>query len=261
MSTPLDSRPTSAWLEGLKTERLGQVHELHAELPSTMDRARELGTPGLLVVADAQTAGRGTHGRTWESPAGRDLYLSFVWQPEVSPRQLPSITLAVGLAIAELVEAHVPETARVQIRWPNDVMVGGRKIAGVLVESRVGAGSGDAPRLVVGIGLNVNREHFPAELEGTSLQLASGAPLPRDAILRELLTRLEDRLRAWEREGSALVARDISPRLRHHGEEVVIDEVRGRLRGVDVDGALLVEPTGAAPVRVLAGRPIPVEDA
>jgi len=170
--------------------------EVHRSLPSTSDRARELalaGAPeGTVVVADAQTAGRGRRGRAWSSPAGQGIWCSLIVRPLLDPEQWPRLVAWASVAV---VQAGVPfvSGASVGVKWPNDVLVDGRKAAGMLLE--VGR-SGGMPFAVVGIGLNVNQEphHFPAPLRerATSLRAArpGGEPIDRRQVLKALLHRL-----------------------------------------------------------------------
>ena len=125
-------------------------------VPSTMDVVDEYaraGAPeGLVVVAEEQTAGRGRAGRTWSAPAGSGLLLSVLLRPDVEPRLLGTLPLMIGVAVAEAVEAFVPSPC--QLKWPNDVLLDGRKVAGVLIQSRL---SGERTEYInAGIGINVN---------------------------------------------------------------------------------------------------------
>lgn len=154
---------------------LGQPREHHASLPSTNDRAlawaREGAPHGAMVTADAQTAGRGRLGRRWDSPPGAGLYVSLVLRPaEVvvgrgwDPRWA-ALGLAVGLGLREGLARWVPDAL---LKWPNDLLVRGHKLAGVLCETRW---QGSTPDIVVGFGVNVAQREFPAELRATSLAL------------------------------------------------------------------------------------------
>ncbi|MBI5087209.1 MAG: biotin--[acetyl-CoA-carboxylase] ligase [Acidobacteria bacterium] len=135
-----------------------RIIEWHDSVDSTMRRAAELaaaGCPsGSIVAARRQSAGRGRHGNTWESPEG-GLYCTIVLRPKVEPRDLPVVTLALGVALADAVQmfAGLP----VDLRWPNDLMAGDRKLAGILTEWHNGA-------VLAGIGLNVAQTAFPPGL-------------------------------------------------------------------------------------------------
>lgn len=230
----------------LTTRRFGRSLELRELTDSTNDDARAAANAGAVdghvVVADAQRKGRGAHGRSWLSPPGQDLYLSIVAKLEVPLAELSLLTLAVGAGVAEAVELSA--NVKAQIKWPNDVWVDGRKIAGILVEA---ASLGErALPVVIGIGLNVNRDAFPAELEtpATSLKLAGGAPVARAQALAVLLARVEhwvDRFAAGER--SALIAL-VNERLALRGEQARCDELEGVVAGVAPSGALQLRVAG-----------------
>lgn len=189
----------------LRTDQLGRVVESHASIGSTNDRGLDLlgeGAPhGTLVVADAQTAGRGRRGHTWHSPPGLAIHASLVLRGE-RPLDSPALLVAAaGLGIAEGIEASAGVSAG--IKWPNDVWIRGRKVAGILVEAR--GFRADAPCFVLGFGINVLHapSDFPAELRATATSLAIEAdatvpashPVPappaREVVLRAVLEALE----------------------------------------------------------------------
>jgi len=146
--------------------------ETYAELGSTNTRLRELassGAPeGTVVVADAQTAGRGRHGRTWNSPAGAGLYASVLVRPDVAAGAAQMLTLAAAVAVAEaLAELGVRD---IEVKWPNDVLAGGRKVCGILTEAGLIGERVDAA--IVGIGVNVLDEAVPEDLHDRATSLA-----------------------------------------------------------------------------------------
>jgi BirA family biotin operon repressor/biotin-[acetyl-CoA-carboxylase] ligase len=206
---------------------------------STNERARAIaqdGAPhGALVTADEQTAGRGRQGRVWVAPPGRALLMSLVlrtWSP--------LLPLAAGVAVAETAGGEAT------IKWPNDVLVDGRKIAGILVEARPQAGW-----TVLGAGINVavRPEDLPPELEATAGTLAR-EPADVGTVLAELLTSLERWLAATETEILAAVrARDAL-----EGAEVSWSGGRGVACGIDDSGRLLVSAEDGAEHRLQAGE-------
>ena len=248
----------------LQTQRYGRSIAYRALTASTNDDARAARSagaePGHVVVADAQSAGRGSRGRSWVSPAGTDLYLSIVDRLPVALAELPPLTLAVGLGVADAVDLLLAgsDAPRAQVKWPNDVQIAGKKCAGILVEASTGLPGGDA--LVIGIGLNVNRSEFPAELEdsATSLRLSRGtaADLDRSYALQVLLERVEERVDAFVHQGAAATVQALLPRLALLGKTARCDDVEGVVRGVEPTGALLFE-TGRGLERVVAGRLTP----
>lgn len=176
----------------------------HGVVDSTNERAftalaEGSGRDGDVHVARGQTAGRGRRGKVWASPNDEGLYLSLIHAPAQTPRMPGLLTMAAGLAVVDCVRAlNVPE---VHLEWPNDVLAGRAKLAGILVEARGHAppGSGTGPCYVVGIGVNVSQTRFPAELvqerSATSL-LLEGAAIENDTLLSMLLLELESRLGA-----------------------------------------------------------------
>ena len=229
---------------------IDSTNRLAAEL------ARGGAAEGTTVVAEQQTAGRGRLGRTWVSPASVNLYASIVLKPRIPPLEVPRLTLVAGLAVAEAIRDSGAFEPR--IKWPNDVLLDGRKVAGILTELEAEA---DRVRFViVGIGVNLNatKSDFPPDLrtKATSLALASGAPVDRAAFTGRLLTRLDAAYAAFLDGGFAA--------LRHRYEElhglvglaVTIDgtpPLAGTVRGVDDGGALLVETAGGIE-RVVSGE-------
>lgn len=252
-----DLRGLGAWLRG----RYGRSHEHYAALGSTNDRALEWlrdGAPhGAVVTADAQTAGRGRRGRQWFSPAGQSLYASLVLRP--GPVRPPERLGALGLAAGVGLCAGLPPLPQpVRLKWPNDLEVDGRKLGGILCESRW---VGDAPEVVVGFGLNVHGTAFPGPLaaRATSLALCGGGRAPgRAELLAALLEGLEQALEPFMARGFAAVRERYVPWCATLGQPVAVGDAgqpAGGLRGVaerlDDDGALWVRPDGGGPpVRV-----------
>lgn len=218
--------------------------------------ARAGAAQGTVVLAEQQTAGRGRLGRSWASPPGVNLYCSIVLRPSVPPVEVPRLTLVAGVAVAEAIAATA--ALEPQIKWPNDVLLAGRKVAGVLTELEA-----EAERVrfvIVGIGVNLNarRGDFPRELarKATSLALASGATVDRAAFTGCLLGAL-DVLYGDFLEGGFRAVRARYERFHClPGRRVTVDgrpPVTGTVRGVDDDGALLVESAGEVR-RVVSGE-------
>jgi BirA family biotin operon repressor/biotin-[acetyl-CoA-carboxylase] ligase len=213
---------------------------VHLDLTgSTNDLARDLaadGAPsGTVVLAEEQTAGRGRQGRTWVAPRGRALTLSVVLR--AGDETLALLPLIAAVAVCEVCERVAPVTCAV--KWPNDVWIDERKVAGILIEARPQEGWA-----VAGIGLNVDttEEELPAELResATSLRIATGGEVERERALSALLERLaewltggRDRLLAAYRERDALTGRAIA-------WTVAGERLEGEAGGVDDDGSLVV---------------------
>jgi BirA family transcriptional regulator, biotin operon repressor / biotin---[acetyl-CoA-carboxylase] ligase len=210
---------------------------------STNDLALEAaraGVPhGATFVAEQQTRGRGRRGRQWSSPPGQNLTFSTVLRPQLEPERASSLTLAVGLAVRDVVAARVG--ADVGVKWPNDVVAQGRKIAGILVESQLV--SGRVTALVVGIGLNVAMRDLPPEIAeiATSLALLGAADLERERLLCDLLAELDCRVRAHEALGLPALLDELRAHDTLLGRRISVENTLGVARGIDRSGALLVE--------------------
>jgi BirA family transcriptional regulator, biotin operon repressor / biotin---[acetyl-CoA-carboxylase] ligase len=246
----------------LQTRRLGRRIEYHAEVDSTNRVAKELATAGApegtLILAERQTAGRGRKGRAWFSPPGGGIYLSLILRPGLHPTEAPKMTLLAGVALAETLLRLIP--GGVSIRWPNDIYVRGKKIAGILTELATEIDTLDY--LVLGVGLNVNitPEGFPAELKGkaTSLVSETGATACRVEVLSDFLFRLEERYLGIGKTGFAPVIRrwseltdTIGKRVRGAGPG---QPVEGIVEGIDEEGELLLRCPDGSVRRILSGE-------
>ncbi|HVP65766.1 MAG TPA: biotin--[acetyl-CoA-carboxylase] ligase [Anaeromyxobacteraceae bacterium] len=243
----------------LNTHDLGQVLHCREELESTSDLAKELAEQGAahgeVVIAERQTAGRGRRGRSWSSPAGKNLYLSAVLRPELPPQRAAELTLVASLAVCDACRQAGVDAG---IKWPNDVLVGGRKVAGILTE--LAAEPDVVHWVVVGIGVNLNagREDFPEEIrdEATSLAIERGQPVPRALFAAALLSLLEQWLDRHAEEGFEAVRRAWRERSATLGRSVRVEVDGGEVDGVaddlDESGALLVRSESGL-VRVVAG--------
>jgi len=177
--------------------RFGQVYRYAEITPSTQRMLADDEAEGAVAVAEEQTEGRGRLGRNWEAPAGTSVLVSVLLLPTVAASRLPELSLVAGNAVAEaILEVTGIEPA---IKFPNDVLIGGRKVAGILAESSEG-------RVVLGIGVNANQtlEQLPAkaQTEPTSLRLELGKPVSRLRLLAAILLQLERAYDAWVKETS-----------------------------------------------------------
>lgn len=232
--------------------------------------AKDGASHGTTWVAEAQTAGRGRRGRTWLSPDGDGLLFSVLLRLGCEPSRLPPLALLAGLAVRDAVVRSAPGV-EAKIKWPNDVLVGPRKLAGVLIEAITVGTRVDA--VVVGIGINVHTRSFPQEIRdrATSIALES-ALLPALAGESAPLTRgrlLADVLATFERELDSVVARGLAgvrARLEHadglRGHAVRNDGGdAGQACGIDDDGRLLVQRDTGEIARWTAGEVHLVNDA
>jgi BirA family biotin operon repressor/biotin-[acetyl-CoA-carboxylase] ligase len=231
--------------------------EHHAIVDSTnrvvLDRARAGAEPGLVVVADHQTAGRGRLDRRWEAPPGSSLLVSVLLPAPSGPAGAHAAVVAVAVALAEA----VVEVAGIDVglKWPNDLVVADRKLAGVLAEV-------DGDRVVVGAGCNVNWDVFPPELEATATacNVEAGHPVDRDALLDALLGDLDQHLDAPDSLAAAYRARLVTL-----GRRVRVERPDGALEGIAVevtdDGALVVRDDAGTPHAVVVGDVVHLRDA
>lgn len=226
---------------------------------STNDVARRAGERDLperlAVFAELQTAGRGRQGRRWEAPSGRGLTGSTLWRPRVSAERLGTLAQVAGVAAVRALAACGVEAT---LKWPNDVMLGGAKCGGILIEGAFEASQ--VSYAVVGIGLNVLQraeELPPTPYPATSVLLAAGRAVERSALAAELLAALSVAYDRWHVEPAELF-RSWRAALGTLGHAVVVSapgrEVRGVARDVEPDGALLVERTDGSIERFVSGE-------
>jgi len=252
----------------LGTKRLGTRFHYFQEIDSTNSYARRLaeaGAPeGEVVIAERQSAGRGRLGRSWESPPYCNLYFSLLLRPALAPVHAPQITLMAAVALADTVAAFVAEPPA--IKWPNDILLQGKKLAGILTES-----SCDAKRIefvILGIGVNLNfpRERMPESIRdrATSLMEVGGKSFSREKFLRRLIQDLDRCYGVLEALGFAAIAPRweayFALRGRRVRVEMVDEALSGTATGIDGDGALLLEAEDGVLHRVLAGDVIPLGD-
>jgi BirA family biotin operon repressor/biotin-[acetyl-CoA-carboxylase] ligase len=264
----------------LETRVLGRAHEHYSSIDSTNDRAltwaKEGAPHGALVTADRQEAGRGRRGRSWASPATGDLYFSVVIRPaivaatrRVDPTRWGAYGLAVGVALREGLLAAAPWLGELDLKWPNDLLWRGRKLAGILCEARW---SGDGlEAIVVGVGINVGRRRFDEPdlaARATSLALIRDvdvernvgreAELARGVLLGSILGALETVTEVFSRGGFPALRERYEPHCRLLGREVEIAATPGAPTsraiavGLDDDGALLVATAAGGRRRIEA---------
>jgi BirA family biotin operon repressor/biotin-[acetyl-CoA-carboxylase] ligase len=234
----------------------------YSTIGSTNERALELVAAaepeGSLVLAEEQTAGRGRRDRSWTSRPYLGIYASLILRPCIAAPCAPQFTLLAAVSAAVALRLSCGLNAR--IKWPNDLVVGRRKIAGVLGEVRGSAAQ--IREMVIGVGINVNHaiEDFPAALRhtATSVRLETGAPGDRVALLATLLEQLEERYRRLLTDGPESLLREWeSLSSLSLGREIVVrgasTPVRGVFRGIDQEGALLLTGPDGATIRAPFG--------
>lgn len=229
---------------------------------STNDEVRRLAeagaAEGLVVTGEIQTAGRGRQGRPWVSPHG-NLYASFLLRPPVKPAQAGELGFGIAVAVAETVERLAPGQAA-KCKWPNDVLVGGRKTAGILLESR---GTPDTlDWLIAGIGVNIAEFPDTSTWPATSIA-ALGGSASVEQTLETLAARLDRWYRFWLADGFAPLRDAWLARAHALGETLRIkrngDEREGKFVGLDASGALLLELAGTRRETISYGEIVAAE--
>lgn len=247
--------------ERLAGKKIGGIVRYFREVDSTnitaCRLAREGAPEGTVVVADAQGKGKGRLNRVWQSPPGRNLYVSIILRPHIAPPAAPQLTLVAGVAVAEQLTACGLKD--VTIKWPNDVLISGKKVCGILTEMNSSARGVDFIILGIGLNVNMNREDFEPALGNiaTSLQIETGKTHDRIDIISGLLNFFETWYRVFLRAGFPGV-RDVW--LRHAdilGRPIRVvfreDTQAGVVMGIDDDGTIMMKGADGTSQRVIAG--------
>jgi BirA family biotin operon repressor/biotin-[acetyl-CoA-carboxylase] ligase len=235
---------------------LGRPLSWQSETQSTNDdalAAAKNGAPhGAVFGAETQLRGRGRRGSEWVSTPGAGLWFSLLLRPHLRAELAPGLALCAGLAVREAVSARV--SATVTVKWPNDVLAGGRKLAGILVESQIsGANLGS---VIIGIGINVTQTAFPEPLShiATSLSLLSASALDREALLADVLIDLETSLERLTHHGLADIAEALRPHDALLDRRLRVDGVEGVGAGIDTAGRLLLRRPDGSVEALLSGH-------
>ena len=241
------------WNEELLKEKLADKligHKLYyfPEIGSTNDEAFRLGmagaTEGTVVIADSQTKGRGRMQRIWHSPVGSNIYTSLILRPHLTPAAAPQISLVAGVAVAELLDQYCP--GQIELKWPNDLLVNGKKICGILAQMKTVAE--DVDFVVVGLGINVNirDNQFPAEIReiATSLSSETGREVSREDLIISLYENFAKWYKKLLQNGFAAIKEkwlNMAPMI---GQNVKIthfnETVTGKAIGIDDTGSLIL---------------------
>jgi BirA family biotin operon repressor/biotin-[acetyl-CoA-carboxylase] ligase len=212
---------------------------------------------GLVVIADQQSSGKGRMGRRWESPAGVNLYASILLRPEILPYDAPKLTFLSAVAVCRAIMSVTG--LRATVKWPNDVLLKGEKVAGLLNE--MSAETDRVNYVVLGIGVNLNMQNsqFPEDLRypATSLAIANGSPVSRLDFTRTLLQDIDALYQVFVQQGSEPVLDEWAQLCDMTGNEVRVDcndlQITGVMTGLADDGALLVRTATGKMERVYAG--------
>lgn len=218
----------------------------------------ENGAPhGTLVVADMQTAGRGRRGRGWVSPAKTNLYFTIMLRPDFAPEKASMLTLVMAHATARAIRAQTGLDCG--IKWPNDIVVNGKKICGILTEMSVERGY--IHYVVIGVGVNVREQEFPSEIadKAACLDAECGAKVSRSALLADIMSAFEEDYESFLAAGNLSCLKESYDRMlvNRDRQVCVLDpkgEFRGTARGITDTGELLVEKEDGESVQVYAGE-------
>lgn len=245
----------------MNTKWAGRPLHFFQELGSTNIQAKleaeEGAAEGTLVIADMQTAGRGRRGRTWSSPAGVNLYFTLILKPSYGTEQASGVTLVMALAVAAGIRKSCG--VRAKIKWPNDIVVNGRKVCGILTEMSVERNV--IRYVVIGVGVNVGLQEFPREVADTaaSLQAECGREVSRDTLTENIMAAFEEYYESFLLQGDLSgVLAEYNSLLVNRGEKVrVLDpkgEYQGLAHGINSRGELLVEQEDGSVAEVYAGE-------
>jgi len=229
------------------------VAALTASTNDDAKQAARAGAPeGAAFVAEAQSGGRGRLGRSWFSPSGQNLHASFVLRPSFDPKRIPLVTLTAGLAVVDAVAPRVAGR-RVGLKWPNDVYIDGRKVAGVLSEAQVQ--DGRAAWIVVGIGVNVRTTTFPPEIaaRATSLAIAGATSLDRGDLFVDLAAALFHRMQLLREGKTPELIAAFAGRDELAGHAITIDGAPSTALGIAEDGALVIRRADGREEKCVAG--------
>ena len=253
---------TSAILKMLHTDWAGKNPVFRAVTGSTNTDAAELAAAGAvhgtLVIADRQQAGRGRRGRVWESPAGENVFMSIVLRPRIPAEKAPMLTLVMALALAEGISAI--SGVQAGIKWPNDIVIHRHKICGILTEMHMNS-DGSIRDIVIGVGINVNMQEFPASIRDMagSLYTETGEKYDRNELIASVMEHFEKNYDIFaEAESLAPLKAAYEERLLNMEQEVrVLDpagEYTGKALGITLTGELRVERQGGMITEVNAGE-------
>ncbi len=222
---------------------------------STNDEARDLiaagAAQGAVIWAESQTAGRGRHGRDWISPPG-NLYCSIIMRPKVEQSRLTEISFVAALAVRDAIAPVLPQGVPVELKWPNDVLAAGRKVAGILVEAERLPDEA-ATALIVGVGINIVSAPREASYPATCISALARAPRV-SRLLSSLVAALDRRVELWTRNGFAAIRQEWMDHAYGVGGQVTASSgISGTFTGLDETGAIIIAMTDGEQRRLVSG--------
>jgi BirA family biotin operon repressor/biotin-[acetyl-CoA-carboxylase] ligase len=249
----------TAQLAGTTIGRHLEFLQLTASTNADAFRMAETGAAeGTVVLAEAQSGGKGRRGRIWASPAGVNLYCSVVLRPAIMPHEAPQLTFLSAVAVARAIEMTtdlIPE-----IKWPNDLLIAGKKVAGLLNEMSAETDGINFVILGIGVNLNMTAGQFPDDLRhpATSLLLESGRGVDRSCFAATMLNELDRLYSGFLAHGFGPVREEWQRRCNANGRQVIVSDSGtacsgGMFIGIDADGALLLRSADAVQHRITCG--------
>ncbi|MFC7370539.1 biotin--[acetyl-CoA-carboxylase] ligase [Fictibacillus iocasae] len=233
----------------LETERLGRKIHYYPSLKSTQEMAHheaaKADEEGMLVVADEQTGGRGRLGRSWHSPSGTGIWMSLILKPRIPLQKAPQLTLLTAVAVVRAIEKKTGLAA--DIKWPNDILLNGKKIVGILTELQ--AEADQIHSVIIGMGMNINQklEHFQEDIRSiaTSLHIESGKEFVRADLIAAVMLEIEELYDIYLKDGFGLIKLLWESRALSLGRRITARSlngtVKGLAKGITDDGVLLLE--------------------
>lgn len=243
-----------------RLRRFGTALTVLQSTPSTndyaVDAAKAGASDGSVFLAEEQSRGRGRQGNTWSSAAGENLLFSLLLRTSLPLEKISALTLAVGLGVRDGLSDSA--AAPLSVKWPNDVLADGRKLAGILIETQSRGAAIES--VVVGVGINVLATEFPEDVRETATSLALLSPalaasnnLEREAVLVNVLEHLEDRIATYETSGLAPLHDELNKHDALRGKRVEVDNVTGEACGIDKTGRLLIKKNDGQTIPIVAG--------
>jgi len=240
---------------------LGNKIFYYEEVDSTNTKAKEYakagGESGSVFVAECQTKGRGRQGRTWASPRVGNIYASILLRPQIAPENASMLTLVMGYAIALAIEKETK--MRAQIKWPNDLVIKGKKICGILTEMNVQKNS--IEYVIIGVGINVNMKQIAPEIQeiATSLQLESEQEIDTNKMLSGILQEFHQQYTIFlQTEDVSNIRKQYNERLVNIGREILIiakgGEYQARTEGINDKGELIIEKQDGTRENISSGE-------
>ena len=219
--------------------------------------AAEGAVHGTVVVADSQSAGKGRRGRGWESPAGENIYMSILLRPDCVPDRAPMITLVMAYSVAQVIQGL--GFSKVQIKWPNDLVISGKKVCGILTEMQMDGT--EIAHVVVGVGINVNTREFSPDIadRATSLFLESGEEFARETIVENIIEKFEYSYQQFlQEEDLSFLQETYNSMLANAGKEVRVlgpgNEYTAYAQGINSRGELIVATSNGEKKAIYAGE-------